>query len=610
MIPLLKNSFRKKTLTLTGPLSFLLVLPFAFSSATSWSRDVQHCDGAEPGAPTLPPGLADAARAAEHREWWAASPAQIQNAPCTREEPLTNDEIDTSLRAWATEGGAQTESRTIHGISFENESSRMLDLFDRLTTRRGFGGRPLAADKQPSFRSNCRKVDCALAEIFGAGRGRRLAYLSARLGMNASHLAIAPDDPPPPQAFSQAHLDEIILAVQDFPPSLLPLRDNVYGDRRDIDLRHTTESGGRGVVANATITLFPPWQNQNRNERRSTLVHELGHSLANFGELAESEEWWRYSGWRPPAGGTRAADWFEARATRRGTCVSEYGCTNPHEDFAESVVAYRYNPAHLRRVSPEKYEFLKNTLFDGLEYTSEEACRARPRENIEARIDRRVAESMSSQAFIDSVKPAASQECGYWIVAGLVHQGDNVVYEPSAYGTSCIERELRNSADSTATASLQESVPGASPAIASAHNDFVRDYSGNHRVSATVPPQTIERVRSDLVRQLRAEIRSGLMAYDRSQESSRRNWRTRFFTSDSGYCQQWVLGIQESLFPLTAFGGTSSPGRPLALTMLRQVRAIAEEVCLPSQAGRFEPQPMNLNRLDQALDRIFGLNSR
>ncbi|MEX1098953.1 MAG: hypothetical protein WEB87_00920, partial [Bacteriovoracaceae bacterium] len=55
-------------------------------------------------------------------------------------------------------------------------------------------------------------------------------------------------------------------------------------------------------------------------------------------------------------------------------CVSQYGETNPAEDFAESVAAYRYNPEALKNASLEKYEFIKNKVFQGVEFDSSEKC--------------------------------------------------------------------------------------------------------------------------------------------------------------------------------------------------------------------------------------------
>jgi hypothetical protein len=45
--------------------------------------------------------------------------------------------------------------------------------------------------------------------------------------------------------------------------------------------------------------------------------------------------------------------------------VSDYARSNPHEDFAESFKEYKEFPEHLKNVSPEKYDFMKNEVFHG-----------------------------------------------------------------------------------------------------------------------------------------------------------------------------------------------------------------------------------------------------
>ncbi|MFN7824887.1 MAG: hypothetical protein ACK5P6_05960, partial [Pseudobdellovibrionaceae bacterium] len=44
------------------------------------------------------------------------------------------------------------------------------------------------------------------------------------------------------------------------------------------------------------------------------------------------------------------------------------------EDFAETFSAYRYNPRQLKKVSPKRYEFMKNKVFGGIEYTNDASC--------------------------------------------------------------------------------------------------------------------------------------------------------------------------------------------------------------------------------------------
>lgn len=50
--------------------------------------------------------------------------------------------------------------------------------------------------------------------------------------------------------------------------------------------------------------------------------------------------------------------------------VSPYARTNIYEDFAETYMNYVRDPQRLLFCSPEKYEFMRNEIFSGNEYTS------------------------------------------------------------------------------------------------------------------------------------------------------------------------------------------------------------------------------------------------
>lgn len=49
--------------------------------------------------------------------------------------------------------------------------------------------------------------------------------------------------------------------------------------------------------------------------------------------------------------------------------VSDYARTSKFEDFAETYMAYVRYPAVLKGVNPDKYEFMRLEVFDGLEYS-------------------------------------------------------------------------------------------------------------------------------------------------------------------------------------------------------------------------------------------------
>jgi hypothetical protein len=48
--------------------------------------------------------------------------------------------------------------------------------------------------------------------------------------------------------------------------------------------------------------------------------------------------------------------------------VSDYARTNEYEDFAETYRVYVYEPEVLRFYNPDKYEYMRQVVFDGREY--------------------------------------------------------------------------------------------------------------------------------------------------------------------------------------------------------------------------------------------------
>ena len=55
-----------------------------------------------------------------------------------------------------------------------------------------------------------------------------------------------------------------------------------------------------------------------------------------------------------------------------GPSVSSYGNSNPLEDMAESVRFYIFSPAKMKAQFPSRYQFVKDLIMDGVEFTGKE----------------------------------------------------------------------------------------------------------------------------------------------------------------------------------------------------------------------------------------------
>lgn len=309
------------------------------------------------------PELAELEHLEKQLDWKAASDDDIKKAFCTRKTPFTNEEMNQWLGA---NKSSLKLSKNINGISFENESPEDLETFKLLTSFVDWGG-TIIPEKQKTFSSTCKKVDCALKEIFGNDVGLQLQFMHRRYGMNGSNII---KDETQASLWKKEELDTVLLALSDFPDGVMPIAESktFIHANREMD-------NGR-TLANAVITVFQLWNRQTPEQQRSTVVHELGHAIAGVTKLDDSPVWTKHSGWSTETQIINGESVSIAKAAKPETIISEYGQTNEWEDLAESVVAYRYNPKALKEVSPDKYNLVKKLVFDNVEYTSEQACKS------------------------------------------------------------------------------------------------------------------------------------------------------------------------------------------------------------------------------------------
>lgn len=305
----------------------------------------------------------------------SVSVAEYLSLPCMRTRPLSENEILAWLRM-ADE--TRTPSRNlpkkdtkeidanIHGIQFKNESPELLRLFRTLTTAKDlFNLDDSDRKNQRVFQSKCDKVICAVQEIFGKKVGPQLLYMLGRFGFNGSHLSKYRDT----SAWKGSELDDVLLSLSAFPDTLWPM--NI-----EYPLHHSNrEMDQKGYpVCNAEITVFNNWESLPAKDRQQALIHELGHVLAGVKKLDESPEWKTISGWTQ--NNITSPDGLRTYVehSKPDTFVSKYAKQNSAEDAAESILAYRVNPQLLKQASPEKYAIIRDTIFDGIEYQSEESC--------------------------------------------------------------------------------------------------------------------------------------------------------------------------------------------------------------------------------------------
>ena len=286
--------------------------------------------------------------------WFAGLPEQVRSAPGVDLRPVLNEKMQLFLESQMTH---QARSEVIDEVSFVDEDTFLLQLF------KGLHHPPGTESVAQKFSVHCQKVICAAQEIYGVREGLQLLYLLAKEGMNASvypsYLELRP--------WTAVELDLIIGAFSDYPPTLF-----AKGFRGQI--LHFSKPFSKSIAftyqtPRLQIYFNPSFDHRSALMKRATIFHEIAHHFGAQDDLDRSPEWIQMSAWKSRPGPwspvpETALIWKMRNPSKR---VSQYGLTNPLEDFAESMVSYRYDGDRLKAHVPEKYEFMKK-VFKGAEY--------------------------------------------------------------------------------------------------------------------------------------------------------------------------------------------------------------------------------------------------
>lgn len=256
-------------------------------------------------------------------------------------------------------------SKEINGISFVDENPRLLDAFLKLTTKE-----ELFSSEAETYSSKCKKVLCAAKEIFGDQLGPRLVYILDKYGLNGSHLSFKNTSP-----WTIKELELVINGLRDLPDGMLPIEKNRSLVRH---LRGTTyamyASRGNCVAANAELRFFDCWEIIGKDYKKVvTMSHELGHYIGDALDADRSNEWNEVSGWSSETTFSFGIDLYETTWSHgENSCfLSRYAQSNPIEDFAETFVSYRYKADILKKECPKKYTYMKEHIFNGIEFTKD-----------------------------------------------------------------------------------------------------------------------------------------------------------------------------------------------------------------------------------------------
>lgn len=308
-----------------------------------------------------PDSLEGITQMAIEREDWAASKFDVAISPCRKEVPSLR-EMENAYRSFF---NSPVNSREVAGIEITDEPSELIDALEDLLVQKNYLDQiEKTADIASQVPSNCNKVRCAAEAIFGKGLGNKLLYLKT-YGFNSSEFSFENRS-----RLTENEADNLVRSAQSFPKNFFPIVPNKQLTK--FERGKMIASHSSSVIAFAAISFYDTWSEFSDEKMEYVAIHEMAHYIDREFEVSESPEWMELSGWvdegYTPSGG------IIQNASKKHSFCSHYAETNPAEDFAESLAAYRYNPDLLNAVSSDKYNFIKEHIFAGQEFTDNLQC--------------------------------------------------------------------------------------------------------------------------------------------------------------------------------------------------------------------------------------------
>jgi hypothetical protein len=283
-------------------------------------------------------------------------------APCLTADQQTDSSISRRLAGLAK--GQALINAEVAGFRLVAQPASLVKAFQEITAR--LPSRTLTLSD-----ADCHDVSCASRAAFGQDTGTRVLLLAAAHRYNGASLVDRVTG-----AWTPAQFDLVISAFGDLPAATFINTNNEYRAFRDdpasLSPGAALASRGVGVAAEAGegqpgITVYPGFHQVSARERRAIVVHEMAHEFTRG--LADGGQW--KTAWAAAA----ALDAAQA-GENETSFASGYAQTNIDEDFAESVVAYRYSAALLLRRAPHRYAILRQQMFAGVEYGVAARCTA------------------------------------------------------------------------------------------------------------------------------------------------------------------------------------------------------------------------------------------
>jgi len=299
--------------------------------------------------------------AAQAQNFYAVYDPEVTAAACKTAQAPSLSEIKGYLDLRATQQD-RTSGEIVKGVTLQNETAETIDALHWML-------RYLPENFLSSIRA-CDSASCVTNALWGDELGTKMLYLMIRFGLNASEYGIRSVS-----RFSVDQVNSLLQAVHDLPNFMLPFGRNIPFNLLHYDPRFRFQA-----VSNATITFFNGWENATTEMKQYATMHELSHRMAYRSTsyyLDLQKDWLALGDW------SRSKDVKNPWQHGPGKCfISGYSEQAPDEDFAETASAYRYAAKRLKQTCPDKYEYMKEKVFQGVEYLDNTSC-----ESVRIRMD-------------------------------------------------------------------------------------------------------------------------------------------------------------------------------------------------------------------------------
>ncbi len=309
----------------------------------------------------LPQELSPLLEINRYVSWNAASVQEVSGANCRKGIPTP-----ATMNALFNSFSSPARSESVNGVELQNERPELIQAFRELTTMRTPFGDRLLPESQINLSiypipASCKKVLCAMENIWGTMASKML-YMKLHYDLNSSEHSIVNSS-----RFTDRELDDVLMGLGDLPPELIragrPNQQIVHYHRGELPSFHQD----RNTQADSLMNFYDRWSEKSSPSRQYVVFHEMAHNISHhLGNLDGSPRFLETAGWIKTGEEWEKSSQFCA--------VSNYGSTDPDEDFAETVAAYRYSPASLRDHCPGKYEYMKAVVFRGREYLNQANC--------------------------------------------------------------------------------------------------------------------------------------------------------------------------------------------------------------------------------------------